>query len=804
MKSDNEPGKPSGGFGHHMAASPPMNKANMMPPVMANAAPSGPESESVGDIDFMRYVLIVWEKRWLVLAIMIAVMTIGVLQLKNATPIYTSTAQVRYEPTSLRILEFTDVGRQVNMIDEIATQIEIIRSPIIAGQVVQALGLDKRRETIRSDRGFSPLKWLQDRSQEIRQSISSMIMPVPPMESSPEQQRQQQLIAAVQNMVRVERVEDTKLITITAFNSNRERSRDIADEYANQFIRYLRDVKNGTYLEAIRFLDEQVNDAKVRLEEAENRLLEAGNREDMKILKQEYDVTLELMANLRADIDKGRIELATKQSVAAERDNEAVRLTLMANDDQFEKLDDALTDLKIKRSGLIVFAGEKNAELMQLEQQIAVLEEDRKKALDDMSLKVLGDAKLLELMLVPQQKSYAQLDEQAKQLTERMVPLRALQGDVDARKQIYEALLNRYEEVSVASNAESGNVSIVAFGRVPTHPSEPRVIRSLAFFLILGFMLGAGMSLGLYFLDRSVSDPAVIERSLGLPTLGPIPFMGTSLRVPFGRQSKRGYIRLIHTVDPYSQEAEAFRLLRTSLLYSTAGHSPQLIQVTSCFPSEGKSTVAANLAISFATLGEKTLLLDADLKLPSLHRIFGVPKRPGLSDVLTGQLTPEQVTVPSGIENLDLMPVGPKTPCPVELLESPMMTDIFNELRTRYKTIIVDSTPLYGMSDAYVLSRKMDGVVLVASVYKTRIDGFRKCVQGLQAIKTRILGVAYNHQVRIRRYDRSYYYYTGYYRYGASTPDPDDRVEPKAALSLMRPKGSETADEKDTSGTPKG
>lgn len=802
MKSDIEPGKPAGGFGHHMVAAPPMNKANMMPPVMPNAAAAGPESESVGDVDFMRYVLIVWEKRWLVLAIMIAVITIGVMQLKQATPIYTSQAQVRYEPTSLRILEFTDVGRQVNMIDEISTQIEIIRSPIIAGQVVQALGLDKQTKNIRADQGFSPLRYVSEKSLEVRQWLSGLIVKVPPMTTPPEQQRQQQLIAAVQNKVRVERVEETKLINITAFDTERERSKNIADEYATQFIRYLRDVKNGTYLEAIRFLDEQVNDAKARLEEAEVRLLEAGNQEDMKILKQEYEVTVEIMARLRESIGSDRMDLAVKKAIADDQSNEALRMSLMYEDERFEKLDDAITDLTIKKAGMIVFYTPDSPELKQLQEQITVLEAEREEALNNLRLRVEGEARLLELKITPQQELYEELDKEAKELTARMVPLRALQGDVDARKSIYEALLNRYEEVSVASGAEAGNVSVVAWGRVPSHPSEPRVIRSLAFFVILGFMLGAGLSLGLYFLDRSVSDPAAIERSLGLPTLGPIPFMGTSLRVPFGRQSKRGYIRLIHTVDPYSQEAEAFRLLRTSLLYSTAGHSPQLIQVTSCFPSEGKSTVAANLAISFATLGEKTLLLDADLKLPSLHRIFGVPKRPGLSDVLTGQLTVDQVTVPSGIENLDLMPVGPKTPCPVELLESPMMTDIFNELRTRYKTIIVDSTPLYGMSDAYVLSRKMDGVVLVASVYKTRIDGFRKCVQGLQAIKTRILGVAYNHQVRIRRYDRSYYYYTGYYRYGASTPDPDDRVEPKSSLSLMRPKASDMADEKDKAGTP--
>ena len=220
-------------------------------------------------------------------------------------------------------------------------------------------------------------------------------------------------------------------------------------------------------------------------------------------------------------------------------------------------------------------------------------------------------------------------------------------------------------------------------------------------------------------------------------------------------------MRLITEFDSYALEREAFRIIRTNLQYSTAGRSPQIVMMTSCFPAEGKSTVAVNTAISLAGLGEKTLIMDADLKLPTVHRTFELPKAPGLTDILIGKNNVAETIRQTGIENLDFLPAGPQSPNPVELLESRQMNELLASLRKEYRYIVMDAAPLYGLSDSFVTANKADGVCLVASIGKSRLDVLRRVVSNLRMIDCRLLGVIFNNQTTGRlpmRYGAGYGY----------------------------------------------
>jgi succinoglycan biosynthesis transport protein ExoP len=738
------------------------------------------EQESSQSNEVLQYLGVIWEKRWLVVFCVFIFLAVGALQLSRAVPIYTAVAVVRYEPTSLEVVQFADIGRRVNIHDELRTQMEIIRSGAVAKSVLEALGMDRDEPVAERNTELSPLDYLNQWITRSRIAVTQSIVKSKPRPISPEIAREQARITSLQNKVSLRRLQDTKLIEIIVRDRDNIKAAQIADEFANQFKKFIEDQKIQTYDTARDFLKREVQQAQEELEQIDNNLFAMNNKDDVRMLAERHGVLLENMAEITTELERKKNQLISLQrlanpEVAADPD---VRIAVLSQNTDYSALDKELRTLLLQRVALEPDAGARNPELRNLNRRIEELQKIMKNMEENIFNTQVGKMKTIAAEIAALEESERSLEDRIQAVSLRMNPIRALELDRETKQQNYRTLLTRYEQVIIGRDAETGQVSITDRAKVPTFPTEPRVTRSLAIYTVMGFLFGCALALGLNFLDMSISDPRNVERTFGLPTLGLIPFMGgNAIRVPFGRRKgRRNVIRLIHTVDPYSSEAEAFRLLRTSLQYSTAGHSPQLIQVTSCFPSEGKSTAAANLAISFATLGERTLLMDADLKLPSLHRIFGVPKRPGLSDVLTGQMTSENVIVPTGIENLDIMPVGPKSPCPVELLESPMMTDIFDELRERYKTIIVDSTPLHGMSDAFVLGRKVDGVVLVVSVGRTRIDGFKKIVTQLQSMKARLLGVVYNHQNRVRRADRAYYY-TGYYRYGTSAPDPEDRTD---------------------------
>jgi capsular exopolysaccharide synthesis family protein len=334
--------------------------------------------------------------------------------------------------------------------------------------------------------------------------------------------------------------------------------------------------------------------------------------------------------------------------------------------------------------------------------------------------------------------------------------------------------------MAVASTMEQAPVQIVHLADIPAFPDSPKVTRVLAVWVILGAGFGMGLILLFEHLDRTIKSPRTVEETLGLPTLGTIPYLEPAPGRMFQKQRGRA-IRLITTLGAKSAEVEAFRYLRTALQYSSAGARPRVIQLTSCTPREGKSTATMNLAIAVAQRGERTLLIDADLKKPVVHQTFGVPRRPGLTDVLTGNRPfAECVQTAEGVEHLDVIPAGPAVPNPADLLDSAAMEELIAKALETYAVVLIDSPPLMGMADAFVLARKVDGVCLVTRAGVTRRDVLAKMVQSLDAMNARLLGVVYNVPKRGRK-PSDYYGY-----YNTMEQDAEDDAPPPSGTATAR------------------
>src|SRR5690606_39135436 len=329
--------------------------------------------------------------------------------------------------------------------------------------------------------------------------------------------------------------------------------------------------------------------------------------------------------------------------------------------------------------------------MVQLREQIEELERQigREEANVRASIRAEYEAaRAREDMLVQQ---LAELRTDTLDVDKRSIDYNILRREVDTNRQLYDGLLQRYKEIGVAGGVGSNNISIVDRGIVPTSRFKPNLMLNLAIGLMLGLMLGVLLAFVLEFLDDTIKAPEDIEQHLRLAVLGVIPHLR--------KQTVQSAL-----ADPRSAFSESYRSVRTALQFSTDGGVPRTLLVTSPGAAEGKSTTALTLARNFAQLGKSVLLVEADLRNPSLHRALGMRAETGLSSLLAGAASIRQVVHGTDDERLDVMLAGPLPPNPAELLSGSRMLSMLSVAAQKYDQVIIDGPPVLGIADAPILS----------------------------------------------------------------------------------------------------
>jgi len=371
--------------------------------------------------------------------------------------------------------------------------------------------------------------------------------------------------------------------------------------------------------------------------------------------------------------------------------------------------------------------------------------------------------------------------QQANQLNESAIEYSLLKRDLETNRTLYEGLLEKLKEAGVTAGLRSNNFRTVDVARVPTTPAEPNVPRNLAFALALGLTTGVGLAFLLEAVDNTVRTPEQAQVISALPSLGMIPLGSKSSTEVAGKQrlsvtSSKEAVELITQSRPQSQMAESYRALRTSLLLTSLGAPPKVILITSALPQEGKTTTSLNCGIVLAQKGSRVLLIDADLRRPSIHKALGMGPRTGLSNVLTGGATVQQATVRSTVlPTLFVLPAGTPPPNPAELLASANMGDILTQLREQYDHIVIDTPPALSVTDAVIMSTRADAVVLVIRSGQTTKQALRRARDILARVNAKVAGVLLN-AADLTSPDYYYYYeYRG--KYGNRYYQADDPLE---------------------------
>jgi succinoglycan biosynthesis transport protein ExoP len=702
------------------------------------------------------YLLILRKHQWLILSFLLAVVTIVSIATFRMQPVYTAKARIEIDRENSNLLPFQGVDSYDYMMDldnYIETQSRVLTSETLA------------LKTIRNS-GLIPHSELPGGSEAI-------------MSGSLANHRRPPELGAFLGSLTVKRVPQSRLLDISFESTNPDLAAQILNAHIQNFMEDNFRSKYEATAKATAWLTDQLSGLKVRVQNSEDARLAYERQHQIWELDDKQNITTQRLTDLNKELTDAQSDRMRKEAL--------YEFAKAGNIDAVPQLreNNMLQELNKKRSeqySLYVDAmnqyGPNFPRVQRLQAQLkeldALLNNEKRNILE-----ALGNdynaARQREGLLG---EALNEQKEEVNQMASNMVEYNILKRDAEGNKTMYDGLLTKLKEATLAAGLKSSNLRVVDPAMVPSTPTRPAKARNIALSFLVGLVGGIGLALLREYLDNTVKTPDDVETLARLPSLAVVPAFtdqngsGKKSRLP-GGISINGHEKRIELVAqhlPKSQMSEAFRALRTSLLLSQADHPPQVILVTSALPREGKTTAAANLAVTLAQLGDRTLLIDADLRKPGVGRLLNLTdgKYAGLSSYLAGVSSLDQVTVPHpAIPNLVAIPTGPLPPNPADLLSSHKLADAIRQLRSQYKFIVIDSPPIMAATDAVIVSVQADGVLLVVRSGETPKEAFTRARDLLTSVKCHLLGVVLNAvDSSAPDYYYSYRYYPYSYGYG--------------------------------------
>jgi len=701
------------------------------------------------------YLLILRKHQWLILSFMLAVVTITTIGTFRMQPVYVATSRIEIDRENSNILPFQGTDPYDSMMDlenYIETQSRILTSETLALQ------------TIRSGVLSGQADFSGDSSVSDALTTGSLANMKPPPE-----------MGAFLAGLSVKRVANSRLLDISFESTNPLLAAQIVNAHIKNFIEQNFQSRYEATARASTWLTDQLNELKIRVQKSEDaRIAYERQNQIWSLDGDKQNVATQRLSDLNRQLTDAQSDRMRKQSlfeyakagdsdsVPQIRDNPAVQDLVRKRTEVYSQYADALNQY-----------GPNFPKVQRLQSQLkeidAGTDKEKKAAMGRMESDY-REARQREELLT---QALEQQKVEVNQMSERMVQYSILKREAEANKALYDGLLTKLKEAGISAGLRSSNIRVVDPAMVPAYPSRPAKSRNILLSFLVGLVGGIGLALLREYMDNTIKSPDDIETLARLPSLAVVPafseFNGDRSRVKLLKgASSNGHDKRIELVAqhlPKSQISEAFRALRTALLLSQADHPPQVILVTSALPREGKTTAAANLAVTLAQLGDRTLLIDADLRKPGVGRLLnlGSGKYAGLSSYLAGVSSLDLVTIQHpAIPNLSAIPTGPLPPNPADLLSSHSLTDAIAELRAKFKFIVIDSPPILAATDAVILSVKTDGVLLVVRSGETPKEAFVRTRDLLLSVKCRLLGVVLN---AVDSSAPDYYYSYRYYPY---------------------------------------
>ena len=708
---------------------------------------------SLGD-----YWRILLKRKWIIAVSIVVVLVIAAVISVRTTPIYEATTQVLIAPpqaanplnVKANNTQQQDTDDQQRDID---TKIRIIQSATMADSVLHRLNLDARSEfaggaTSRNNGGIAVVA-----------------------SQNQESARHEQLIHKLQANVKVQAVGDTSLVDIKYLDPNPALAAEIANGIASAFIEQNVKSRYDSTMQAADWLSKQLADLQVKMESSQTKLLQYAKEHNIVGTDDKQNLTTEKLEELNKELTAAQSDRMQKESIYRVATSDSPEsLSAVLQDPILTDLRQRQMELQAQYALLDNSFGPGYSKMKEIKNQLDHINQSYQKQVRDSVNRIKGDYQAAvnrESML---QAALAEQTGVADQLNQNAIEYKVLKQEADSNRQVYDGLLQQLQEASLAAGLDSSNIRIVDKASVPSHSAIPNIPRNLEFALLIGLVAGVGIAFGLEAIDTTVRTPDQVESISGLPTLGVIPYESMIDEAAAGapkthllRKVSSGNTTsppLISYLKPHSGPAEAYRALRTSILLSSVYHPPRTILVTSSLPRDGKTVTCLNIAIVLAQMGKRVLLLEADMRCPTLYKILDLKGQMGLSNILTGGAQDNEAIHPTIQSNLFVIPAGPIPPHPAELLSSSLTDELLKKWSQEYDHVIVDSPPVISVTDPVLLSVKTDAVLLVVRFGQTTTAHLRRTCNLLQSVNAAVLGVVLN---AANLSSPDYYYYRSRY-----------------------------------------
>lgn len=771
------------------------------------------------------------KRLWLVAGIAVLITTLTAIYMARRPSIYQAEARVQVDLEQVNPdLVTNDRQRSIINTDPayINTQLQLLNSDGLIRRVIKEHNLDSNKEFQQARAEESVSAWRSalrslglatdepDRKEK-KASIDQLQNSLGTADEMAEAVRLAPYVESIKRTLQTEPVretrttfKDTRLILITYRHTDPDLAAFVVNAIAKTFVDANQEKRTGTSRKTNDFLQERISNLQADIQRDEQALVELTQQAGILKTEGEQTIVSDRLSGLNKDllIAENERKNAEANYLTVANSPEKVRSLAEAESARFiTEQENSLRSLQIDTLKKIADLRQTRAlrlqefletapEIAEIDAQIksyqdsldaafsksrteidAFRQRASKVLLDNMRTKYLQAKDKEDKIRVDFNKQYAEAQGQ----NQSAVDIKLRQQNIEANKGFLDNLRKQVSSNDVASQGSDNNISVSEIAIPPKTPVSPRRLTTVIAALFLSTLFGMGLALFLEYLDDTVRTTEEIENYLQLPALAAIPSIDSvpkrKLLLVGGTEDEEASSQspLLISADSRSSLAEAYRHLRTSILLSTAGHAPKSLLISSSLPSEGKSTIASNTAISLAQTGAKVLIIDADMRRPRLHSIFDLGNREGLSSLLASEISADEIDASIKYDErtkLYVMTSGPIPPNPAELIGSEQMVSLLRDLQSRFTHIVIDSPPIASFTDGVLIASMVDGVILVVHAGRSSRQVVRRSRQMLQEIGARIFGVVLNN-VNLNNKD-NYYYYQSYYHRSSYTERADD------------------------------